>query len=72
MTITHQLGTYKTVTHYDSSTATLTRVIGSTLAIIYPRHHTIEELNRLSQLDDQTFASLAYLQRNHHNDIKKI
>ncbi len=74
MTITHQLKTYSTTTHYDPTARTLTRILGSQIAIVTPNKNTIEELYRLSQLEDHIFQDLAYLQqqRRNRNDTQKI
>lgn len=65
MTVIHKLPSRPPITsEYDMKTHTLTRVIDSTIHTIHLKHRTtIEDLERLSSLDDESFALMAYLQK---------
>ncbi len=66
MTITHDHAKggqhYKTQTQYRDHT--LTRIIGAKINTIHMKHKTaIEDLERLSKLDDEEFSMMAELQQ---------
>jgi len=73
MTITHQItradGTTILTTTYNSHNHSLTRIINAHIAVVTmkPTQQTIEELNRLTQLEDTIFQQLAQIQQRKAN-----
>ena len=66
MTVTHRLHDRPAIqSEFCIEDNSLTRVIDSNIQTIYLKDRTsLEDLNRLSSLDDETFSLMAGLQKN--------
>lgn len=65
MTIIHKLPAQpEIISDYNKDKHSLTRIIDSTIHTIYLKNKTsIQDLDRLSRLDNEAFILMAYLQK---------
>jgi len=73
MIVTQNLLTYSTRTHYDLEHNTLSRTLGGTIhTVSLKSNDSIQQVDKISKLDDETFQQLSEVQTIRRSHAKPI